>query len=539
MFRKILISIILVGVVFAATIRTLPPAALQADVPANEFSAGRAVEAILAIAQSPRLVGSPAYEKAAEYVFAQLTALGLKPETQKTTLDGVEVENILGRLEGSSTSEAILLMAHLDSVPVTPGAMDDASGVATVLETVRALQAGPKVGNTIIVLITGPEENCCYGAKAFATKHPWARNVRLVINVDAGGVSGPSILAATGPDEGWLIRELAGVLPDPVASSAIEALGSPATDYTLELRKDGFSGIDFNLSWTKRIHTPLDNVDHINPASIQHQGEHMLAVARRFGNLSLDFPNETRPIYFDILGITIVYYPVTWAIPVLLGLSLVMGAVLILGFKRKYLTTRGIGYGALSLVLSILTVPLLLALVQWAILRPLLAAQPASNLSEGLIGDSLLSNSIRWGSAVLTLVSTVLWYGLFNKVKRVGWNDLVVGAYLFLYIGAFGTSLALPALSYILVWPLLFGAIVAMVRFAWIALKMHEPGWLTLLGSGITAVIAIVLFVPGILIAMLSIDIRMIYLVPVFVAALAGFMVAPLGMLVTGTKLSQ
>ena len=40
--------------------------------------------------------------------------------------------------------------------------------------------------------------------------------------------------------------------------------------------------------------------------------------------------------------------------------------------------------------------------------------------------------------------------------------------------------------------------------------------------------VAIVLFVPGILIALLSIDIRMIYLVPVFVVALLGFLVAPL-----------
>jgi hypothetical protein len=548
--RRILTTLILIAAVAVPTVRVFPPSALPVDAPAGKFSAERAIETIKAIAQSPRLIGSLAYENARAYLLEQLTALGLTTEIQNTTLDGVEVENILGRLDGTSSSNAILLSAHLDSVSSSPGATDDASGVATVLETVRTLRAGAPLDNTIIVLFTGPEENCCYGAKAFATQHPWAGDVRLVVNVDAGGLSGPSILAATGPEAGWLVREMAGVLPDPVGSSAIEALGSPATDYTLELRKAGFIGFDFNLSWDKRIHSSLDNVDNINPASLQHQGEHMLAVARRFGNLSLDFAKEPRPIYFDLLGLTILYYPTSWAIYILIGITLVFAGVLFLGFRQKHITLKGMAIGVSSLLLSLLTVPLLLALIQLAIYHPSPAAtpvltqatpvagtqrviisQPPSKLEAELSGESWLSETIRWGSAALALITTPLWYALFHKIKKVGRDDFVMGAYLLLYIAAFGTSIFVPALSYIFSWPLLFGLVAAVFLFRSKVKNAPESGWPQLLGVLGSAVIAIVLFVPGILIALLSIDIRMIYYVPVFVVALLGFLVAPLEIL--------
>jgi hypothetical protein len=323
---------------------------------------------------------------------------------------------------------------------------------------------------------------------------------------------------------------MAGALPDPVGSSAVEALGNPATDYTLELRKDGFIGFDFNLAWDKRIHSPLDNEDNINLASLQHQGEHMLAMARRFGNLPLDFPKEPRPIYFDILSLTTVYYPTSWAIPFFLAVTLVMGGTLFLGFRRNILTLRGIALGTLALLLSMLTTPLILIIIELVIIRAI-PASGAPGWITGLTGESLLSNSIRWGSVVLALITTYLWFKLFRKVKRLDRDDLVVGSYLLLYLTAFGTSVLSPALSYFFVWPLLFALAVASLHFLSKG-KARIRDWLQLSGMLGSAVIAIVLFLPMILLALFAIDIRMIFLVPVFVVALLGFLVAPLEILI-------
>ncbi len=333
--RKILSGLILLAATAVAVIRTLPPHALSSDAPARDFSAERALGTIKAIATAPRLVGSPEFENARSFLLAQMKMLGLETDVQDITLDGVSVENTLGRLEGMGSLDAILLSAHLDSVANSPGASDDGSGVAAVLETVRALQAGTPLRNTVIVLFTGPEENCCYGARAFVEQHPWAKAVHLVVNLDAGGVSGPSILAATGAHAGWLIEQAAPILPDPIGSSAIEALGSPATDYTLMFQKAGWVGFDFNLSWSKRIHSPLDNVSNIDLASLQHQGEHMLAVVRHFGNIPLEFPALPRPVYFDILGLVMLYYPTRWAINILVVITLILTAVIIAGANRK------------------------------------------------------------------------------------------------------------------------------------------------------------------------------------------------------------
>lgn len=50
------------------------------------------------------------------------------------------VENVVARRPGTrGDGPALLLMSHYDSVPSGPGAGDDASGVAIVLETLRAL----------------------------------------------------------------------------------------------------------------------------------------------------------------------------------------------------------------------------------------------------------------------------------------------------------------------------------------------------------------------------------------------------------------
>ena len=528
-YRKILSGLVFLAAIILSISRTLPPRALSINAPANEFSAERARETSKAITKSPRLVGSPAYEDAKVYILEQLAALGLETDVQSTTQDGVRVENILGKLDGSESTDAILLSAHLDSVSNSPGATDDGSGVAEVIEAVRALQAEAPIRNTVIVLFTGPEENCCYGAQAFVTQHPWAVDVHLVVNVDAGGLSGPSILAATGPDAGWLIEEAATVIPDPIASSAIEALGSPATDYTLMFRKAGWLGFDFNLSWNKRIHSPLDNIDNLDPASTQHQGEHMLAIVRHFGNLSLEYPKVPRPIYFDILGLTIVYYPTSWAFFILLCATLLLVAVIILGFRRRYLTFRGIGWGILALMLSLLTVPVLLAIIQLAILQPLLSVN--TQLGPSLVGETLISHSIRWGSTILALVTTCLWYTLFSRKKRAGIYDLAIGAYLLLYMGDFASTVAFPAVSFLFAWPLLIGLVAALLCFpSDIGWTGHKK-WLQYLGLLGAGVIAVIMFVPGLLIALESIDIRMIYFVPLLLVALLGFLLLPLELL--------
>ncbi len=260
-----LVFIVLVSVTLVTILQTLPPSPLPANAPAAEFSAERAIEHIRVIAKQPHPTGSAANDAVRDYILAELKDLGLETETQR---DG-DLENVVGRIVGTRSSDAVLLTAHLDSVAEGPGATDDASGVAVLLETARALVSDRPLRNTVMFLFTDFEEGGSIGAKAFIAHHPWARDVRIVIGFDAGGLSGPAVLSATSADDGWLIRQLAQADPYFTGSSAINALADSGTDFGHGFRTAGFPGYAFDLYWDRRIHTPEDNIENLNPYSIK------------------------------------------------------------------------------------------------------------------------------------------------------------------------------------------------------------------------------------------------------------------------------
>src|SRR5207237_10920349 len=105
--------------------------------------------------------------------------------------------NVSARLHGRQPGRALLLVAHYDSAPVSPGAADDGSGVVALLESLRALAAGPPLEHDVIALFTDGEEMGLLGAQAFVSQSVAARDVALVINVEARGASGPSLMFGT------------------------------------------------------------------------------------------------------------------------------------------------------------------------------------------------------------------------------------------------------------------------------------------------------------------------------------------------------
>jgi hypothetical protein len=345
-----LVFITLISAAFFSVFQTLPPSPLPANAPATEFSAERAIRHIQVIAKGPRVTLSSAYENAADYVLAELEDMGLETETQRSR----GFRNTIGLIRGESSSDIVLLTAHLDSVPMGPGATDDGSGVGVLLETARALMSDTPPRNTVMFLFTDGEEIGSWGAVEFVDHHPLAENVRVVIGMDAGGISGPDVLTATSANNGWLIRQLAHARNSYISgSSAITALATTYADYPNIFRPAGFSGYAFSLYWDERIHTPEDNIENLNPSSIQHQGCHALALARHFGNLnSLADPRESDAIYFSVLGLFIVRYSPAWAIAMAIVVTGIFGGVLAYGLKRRVLSLVGIGYGVFVLVVG-------------------------------------------------------------------------------------------------------------------------------------------------------------------------------------------
>ena len=80
---------------------------------------------------------------AREYIRSQLTQWGAI-ETHEFVVQGITFENLILNLPGSLPHKpAILIGAHYDTVPGSPGADDNATGVAVLLELARLLSENP------------------------------------------------------------------------------------------------------------------------------------------------------------------------------------------------------------------------------------------------------------------------------------------------------------------------------------------------------------------------------------------------------------
>lgn len=108
----------------------------------------------LASAIGERHTGKPeALEKAAELVEEQLRAAGHSPKRQVYSADGQDCSNIEVTIAGRDEA-ALVVGAHYDSARGSPGANDNATGVAVLLELARSLRgASPEHPVTLVFFV--------------------------------------------------------------------------------------------------------------------------------------------------------------------------------------------------------------------------------------------------------------------------------------------------------------------------------------------------------------------------------------------------
>lgn len=117
------------------------------------------------------------------YITTELRKLGWKPKLE-TFSDGV---NIFAERQGTNKKAgAILVAAHYDTVAASPGADDNASGVAVILEAARILGVRP-TPRTLQLAFFDREEAGLLGSKAFVSKAARLQNIRGAIVMDMVG----------------------------------------------------------------------------------------------------------------------------------------------------------------------------------------------------------------------------------------------------------------------------------------------------------------------------------------------------------------
>ena len=469
-FAGLLTLIFSAGLGVVAVLSLLPPA-VAGSVPPGEFSAARARDYLKPIAQKPHPIGSAAHAEVRDYILSELTKLGLQPQVQRTTAANTfwgypnraaTVENVIARLSGTATTRAVLLVAHYDAAQQSLGASDDGAAVATLLETLRALKASAPLKNDVIFLATDGEEAGLLGAIAFSRQHPWAKDVGVVLNFEARGDHGPSIMFQTSDENGWLIDEFAETAPRPVATSVatdIYKLLPNDTDFTV-FNRAGMNGLNFAyVEGSTSYHSSLDNLANLDDRSLQHHGLYALALARGFGNSDLTGQiRKSNAVYFDLFGRTLVHYSRTTALVLAVLASLLTVAVIAFGIRHGVLTLWGLALGFFSLLLSLAGAALFAMLASW-----LIAMVPGSG-APFMQQDTWTNHLYLVGFVLLTVAATALVFGLFRK--RISVENLAAGALLWFVLLLIVSLIYLPGGSYLLMWPMLSAVVAWIIRFS-------------------------------------------------------------------------
>jgi hypothetical protein len=465
--RVLLISLVVLALALAlGWVRMQPPRAVGVDAPLEAFSAGRALAVLrdLLVEDQPRPVGSAQNARVRERIVVQLGGvLGYEVAVQGATPCGEDdgervcttVWNVLARMPGREEGPVLALMAHYDSVPAGPGVADDGSGVATILELARILKEEGPYRNPILLLFTDGEEAGLLGARAFLREHPWADEVGVVINLEARGSSGQSLMFETSPDNAWLIDAYAASVPFPASNSLmyeIYRIMPNDTDLT-PFKEAGIAGLNFAfIEDGIYYHTAQDNFAHLDAGSLQHHGENALAVARRLAEMDLSVQPPGNAIYMDVLGLGIVRWPEAWTLP----LILVAAALLVFAtwrlVRERRMTLGGLGLGTLAAFLTILTSILLGLGLTWLILA--LAGVP-----QPWWGRPLPTRIALWAGAMLSGLLAGAAFG-----RRAGFWGLGLGAWLLWLILSVVLNLALVGGTVVLLVPAMAAAaIVAIV----------------------------------------------------------------------------
>jgi hypothetical protein len=114
---------------------------------------------------------------AAAYIRQTFEQMGYAPREQRFAVEGLEVANIEVELRGASRPEEIVVIgAHYDSVFGSPGANDNASGVAALLALARQARATPPARTLRFVAFVN-EEPPNFQRRGMGSRH-YARAAR-------------------------------------------------------------------------------------------------------------------------------------------------------------------------------------------------------------------------------------------------------------------------------------------------------------------------------------------------------------------------
>ncbi len=337
----------------------------------------------------PRPMGSPAERAALDWVRATFVRFGADsaylmpfakvPEARSNlnTTSG----NAIGLFRGEVDS-LLVVGGHIDSSsPEVPGANDNASGTATVVELARVWSQRHRRYGMLFVAFGG-EERGLLGSTYFVNHFAELGKVKLMLSLDMSGARGPIVpmfetKKAQAP--AWLVRDAFAIdaklghhlLRYPTHFSIVNSLANGAGSEHEPILTRGIPSIAFTVGMnTSPIHTPHDKVDFIERSTLGPYARFVDELLTHYQRTGVPGSKTGRFMLWQVNNLPI-FVP-WWAVVGAMAIALALAPVALLVERRRRLhVPRRQRARLFSLKLLVLWVAVVLcaqageALLQW------------------------------------------------------------------------------------------------------------------------------------------------------------------------------
>ena len=518
-------ALLIAAIVYYAYYSLMPANYTKASAESNRFSSERALLHVKEMAKQPHFTGSENHKIVQEYILKELKSLGLEPEIQQGYTAGdwgnlSLATNIIASIKGNGNGKALMLLSHYDSSPHSAlGASDAASGVATILEGVRAFLASKKKPeNDIVILFSDAEELGLNGAQLFVSNHPLAKSIGLVLNFEARGSGGPSyMLLETNGGNAQLIKAFADAKPKyPVANSLMYSIYKMLpndTDLTV-FREDGningfnFAFIDDHFDY----HTVQDSAERLNMNTLEHQGTYFMSLMPYFANANLaSLSSEEDYVYFNFPVWGMGYYPFSYIMPMLIAAVLFFVLLMYMGIKQKKLNPKDILKGFFTFLSALI----ISGFIGFYFYKILLYFYP--HYKDILHGFTYNGH---WYIAAVSFLCLAIVYKLYAPFKKISPANLMV-APLFLWL------LLCAAVAFYLKGAAFFVIpVIAGLISLYVLINQEKPSTLLMLFLGLPALI---MFSPYVGMFPVGLGLKMMVASTLFTVLIFGLMLPVFG----------
>ena len=491
--RLLVGAAVLVAVGLAGIRPLLTPAAPGPDT-GQGFSVARAQQDLAVVAAAPHPMGSEQQSAVEAHLVRELVAMGLRPTVaeQRVTMapdaprsvwTGV-VRNVVARIEGvgPDADQAVLLAAHYDSVPASPGAGDNGAGVVSVLAAMRMLAQGPPPRHDVVAAFVDGEEHEMLGSLALTESAPWLREVRVVVNTEGIGNAGRVLPALTTPRNGWALQQYLDVVPRPIVHSAFTApLNATGQGADLGRYQDVVpAGLELVvIGGLPAYHAGADTVAAMHPGTLLDYGTTVVELARHLSRTDLEAVQAPDLTAFTVVDGLTVSYPSTWALPLALVCIVAVVAVTWLAGRRGRVRLGRVLLAWLGLGLAC-AVGVTAGTALWLLAR-LVDPRLADALNGGVLDRTAHVLAVVVAGAAGMLL--VLW----PLRRRCSGLEVVAGALVGSGLVAVLLALTLPDAAYAVTWPVL----AATAGFGVLSTRGRGPGsrWVTVVLAAVPGVL--------------------------------------------------